>query len=383
MAVENVLIYVVDSLRWDALPREIDDRGITFKTVAGSLFSAPSFATLATGRYPPHHGVHNWTDRPAFDVPTLFELDGVDGGFWQRGSVDGEAIFPIVKREGKTALNGLEPPFVYLERNNFAHVPFAGSSPSTAREYYASRGRNWGRMRSEYAEGVRRSVTDLEARLDELSDRGLLDETLVIVTSDHGELFGEHGEAAHGAPACPELAFVPTVFIHPSLSHDDFQVAADTGVIEHVDVVQTALSAIGVEDRMVTDGTDLLREPRPRPWGYNHVDLVRSGRSVYAAESLWWHDGGHVFTRNPRALRGVYGAHRMLRSATRKSVRDAPVRLLRTYLSGERTYGNPPVDRGRAREELGRFRRRLDDVDSRSVALGRETNQRLKDLGYL
>jgi arylsulfatase A-like enzyme len=380
--IQNVLIYVVDSLRWDALPREIRNHGVTFKTIAGSSFSAPSFATLATGRYPPHHGVYNWTDRLAPDTPTLFEQRGIDGGFWQRGSIDGEAIFPIIKQDRKTPLNDLEPPFVYLERNNFAHVPFAGSGASTARQYYATRGRNWGRMRAEYAEGVRRSVTELETRLEELTHRGLLDQTLVIVTSDHGELFGEHGEAAHGAPACPELAFVPTVFVHPSISSDDFHAATDGDVIEHVDVVQTALSAIGTGEDMKTDGTDLLSTPRPRPWGYNHIDLVRSGRSVYTAESLWWYDGGHVFARNPRILRGAYGVHQMLRSATQKSVRDAPIRLLCTYLSAEHTYGSPPTGRRRAREELDRFRQQLDHIGSRSVTLSRETNQRLRDLGY-
>ena len=51
-------------------------------------------------------------------------------------------------------------------------------------------------------------------------------------------------------PTCPELVYVPTVFLSPSLSADDFQVDPDSEIIEQVDVVQTALSAIGFDDKI-------------------------------------------------------------------------------------------------------------------------------------
>ena len=39
---------------------------------------------------------------------------------------------------------------------------------------------------------------DLATLIDELERRNLLDQTLVILTADHGEQFGEHGEFGHG-----------------------------------------------------------------------------------------------------------------------------------------------------------------------------------------
>lgn len=52
--------------------------------------------------------------------------------------------------------------------------------------------------------------------LDEMERRGLLDNTLVIVTSDHGEQLGEHGLISHGASVYRPEVHVPLVVIPPS-----------------------------------------------------------------------------------------------------------------------------------------------------------------------
>lgn len=51
--------------------------------------------------------------------------------------------------------------------------------------------------------------------LDSLDARGLLDRTLVVVTSDHGEEFGEHGEFEHGGNLYFEQTHVPLVLSWP------------------------------------------------------------------------------------------------------------------------------------------------------------------------
>jgi arylsulfatase A-like enzyme len=54
--------------------------------------------------------------------------------------------------------------------------------------------------------------------LDEIDRRGSLENTLVIVTSDHGEQFGEHGVFAHGASLYRQEVHVPLLVIPPSRS---------------------------------------------------------------------------------------------------------------------------------------------------------------------
>jgi hypothetical protein len=52
--------------------------------------------------------------------------------------------------------------------------------------------------------------------IDEIERRGLLENTLVIVTSDHGEQIGEHGVIAHGASVYRPEVHVPLLDIPPS-----------------------------------------------------------------------------------------------------------------------------------------------------------------------
>ena len=54
--------------------------------------------------------------------------------------------------------------------------------------------------------------------LDEIERRGLLENTLVIVTSDHGEQLGEHGTIAHGASLYRPEVHVPLLVIPPTRS---------------------------------------------------------------------------------------------------------------------------------------------------------------------
>ena len=53
--------------------------------------------------------------------------------------------------------------------------------------------------------------------LDELDPRGVLRDTLVIITSDHGEQFGEHGVFNHGFSLYTQEVHVPLLIIGPSV----------------------------------------------------------------------------------------------------------------------------------------------------------------------
>lgn len=51
--------------------------------------------------------------------------------------------------------------------------------------------------------------------LDDLERRGVLRNTMVIITSDHGEEFGEHGHTGHGSSLYTPVIHVPLVVIPP------------------------------------------------------------------------------------------------------------------------------------------------------------------------
>jgi arylsulfatase A-like enzyme len=88
--------------------------------------------------------------------------------------------------------------------------------------------------------------------LDELQRRGVLENTLVIVTSDHGEHFGEHGLYLHGQSLYRDLIHVPLVVLHPQ------RVPANKVVEDFVtlrDVGATILDIIGASDQKQMPGT--------------------------------------------------------------------------------------------------------------------------------
>ncbi|MDZ7688372.1 MAG: sulfatase [Halobacteriales archaeon] len=97
-----------------------------------------------------------------------------------------------------------------------------------------------------YFDGVMR---DLFERLD---DAGLLDETVVFVTSDHGESLGEDGRYEHGTALSPELLRVP-LWMHDGDSSETFEKPVST-----VDILPTVAEIADVD--VECDGVHLLSE---------------------------------------------------------------------------------------------------------------------------
>ena len=65
-----------------------------------------------------------------------------------------------------------------------------------------------------YDAGLDSLDAQLAALFESLDARGLLDDTLIVITSDHGEDFGEHGIFLHGGHYA-EVSHVPLIFVPP------------------------------------------------------------------------------------------------------------------------------------------------------------------------
>jgi len=71
------------------------------------------------------------------------------------------------------------------------------------------------KMIDEYDGAIAYDDDRLQKLLDELNRRHLMDNTLLIVTGDHGEAFGEHGLLTHGSALYYPLIHVPLIFYWP------------------------------------------------------------------------------------------------------------------------------------------------------------------------
>lgn len=96
--------------------------------------------------------------------------------------------------------------------------------------------------------------------VDDLMERGWWDRTLFAVTSDHGELLGEHGFVSHGARLDPELVSAPLLLRVPGESP-----RRESRLVSNVDLFPTLLRAAGITPPP-SDGRGLLGEPERRPW---------------------------------------------------------------------------------------------------------------------
>jgi arylsulfatase A-like enzyme len=87
-----------------------------------------------------------------------------------------------------------------------------------------------------------------------LQDLGLSEKTLVIVTSDHGEGFLEHGRLLHGNSVYEELLHVPLVMRLPGVIPAGKRIA---GNVSHVDLMPTALGLLRLAGAAQMQGIDL------------------------------------------------------------------------------------------------------------------------------
>ncbi|HEY7096057.1 MAG TPA: sulfatase [Terriglobales bacterium] len=78
----------------------------------------------------------------------------------------------------------------------------------------------------QYDKSVRYIDDQFGRLMNELGRRGLAENTLVIVTSDHGESLGQHGLSYHGHSLYRELIQVPLIFWYPGHVPADVRVSS-------------------------------------------------------------------------------------------------------------------------------------------------------------
>jgi arylsulfatase A-like enzyme len=156
-------------------------------------------------------------------------LLGYDTFLVRRSAGDINAAFLDWLDEGGTRDDGAPRPFFAFLNYMDAHGPYV--PPDSLAERFGPR-RN-GRAMADLSSrqdwsaeelAVERAAYDSEiAYVDQeigavvaaLEERGLLDETLLVIASDHGELFGEHGLVDHGNSLYREVIDVPLVVVFP------------------------------------------------------------------------------------------------------------------------------------------------------------------------
>jgi arylsulfatase A-like enzyme/Flp pilus assembly protein TadD len=284
--IRHILLISIDTCRADhlscygyelATTPNIDAvaaEGIVFENVIATVpLTLPSHSSMLTGTVPPYHGVH---DNMGFRLPesnlTLAEilsanefntagiisavvLDskyGISQGFDTYNDKFEEAHWAVDVSERKGseatrfALERLEKQkedksflFLHYYDPHYDYVPpepFASQFPGNP-----------------YAGEIAYTDHCIGQVIGKLKELGIYDSTLIIITSDHGEMLGEHGEAGHGYFIYQSAVKVPLIFKLPGRS----KAQRVSDIAGSIDIVPTICGMLGIEIPDPVQGKDL------------------------------------------------------------------------------------------------------------------------------
>ena len=403
---DNVLLVTIDTLRADhvgaygadgEITPNIDalaHEGLRFdRTYAHVPLTLPSHTTLMTASYPPRNGVRdNGTFRLGDRSPTLaavleaagyrtgafvgaFILDarfGLNRGFqvYDDRMMGSSADLEVVQR---TAEQVLAPAYDWITSTPAPSTPAPSTpAPSTQHPWFA-----WVHLydphepyappepyRTRYAsEPYDGEIAYTDAALGlfigRLRAAHALDRTLVVITSDHGESLGEHGERTHGLFAYDATLRVPLVMWAP----DHIRSGAFDHTMRLVDVAPTVLDLLGLPALAGVDG----RSVRP----------FVSGERPFDSPGSYFEALNANLTRNWAPLTGLV--------RQQLKVIDLPIPELYDLSSDPREQHNLYAsERDRARD----LEARLDQVTRGAPSaapspIDPDADARLKALGYV
>ncbi|GBD25704.1 Arylsulfatase [bacterium HR30] len=338
----------------DALARD----GVWFRNAyAQSSWTRPSIATILTGQYSPLHGaVHKFDPLPD-EVRTVAEILR-DAGYWTAAFVTNINVAPIFNfQQGFGEYHYLPPAFYFgasdsatrlsaykllrmlrerfLRRRLYYHHYYQDARVVTERvsQWLAEapprpfflfvhymdphdpyfeipyNGRGIARvvepspppdraeeMRRLYAQDVQYFDGYFGALMEEFRRRELYDDTVFILTADHGEEFYEHGGWWHGTTLYEEQIRVPLIVRLPGGRERGIE---RTDLAQTLDILPTILGQAGVALNEALPGRDLFSASAPPEVLYAHESL--EGNEL---EAVRWQDWKLVVANaeNPRGL---------------------------------------------------------------------------------
>ena len=274
----NLLLVTIDTLRADhlrcygyaAIETPATDRlakeGVVVEDATVQVpQTRPSHVSILTGRYPYEHGVRdNFSPPLKADVPTLATIlqakgfdtaaflggyplaaaSGLNRGFGlyddQFTGTSQAGSETLAERRGALVVDSalrwlgrprIRPLFAWVHLYD-PHVPYDPPSPFDRR--YAGH---------PYDGEVAYSDTQVGRLMEFLDAKGLRGRTLVVVTSDHGEGLGDHGEDEHLMFIYDATLHVPLLLSWPVVLPAGARVA---GQFRSIDLMPTVLDLLGL-----------------------------------------------------------------------------------------------------------------------------------------
>jgi arylsulfatase A-like enzyme len=199
------------------------------------------------------------------------------------GSGDYGGIYGIRKRADEVNRETLrwvarDRSHPFLAFLNYLDVHFAYGGPAG----YPKPAWDRGTTIDEYDAGVKYTDDYIGRLLQGLESLGVLKNTIVIVTSDHGEALGDHGLSFHGAALYWDLVHVPLVISWPGHVPQGVRVEQP---VTNADIANTVISLVGGKRDPFPGPTlaALWEQSAPKSWP-NPVSELPQTNTIVAAD---------------------------------------------------------------------------------------------------
>jgi len=208
-----------------------------------------------------HLGLGSWLDK---DSEGSGDYGGIYGIRKRADEVNRETLRWIARDDGR-------PFFAFL---NYLDVHFGYGGP----DGYPKPAWDHGTTIDEYDAGVKYTDDFIGQLLHGLLSKN----TIVIVTSDHGEALGDHGLSFHGAALYSGLVRVPLIISWPGRISPGIRIAEP---VSNADIASTVLSLIGAKQNPFPGPalTVLWASSRPMQWP-NPVSELPKTNTIVAAD---------------------------------------------------------------------------------------------------
>ncbi len=322
----NVVFLVVDTLRADRLgiygyeratSPNIDGLaryGIVFdRVVAQSSWTKTSMASLWTGTHPINNQIlrYNHVLPPEAVMPAeIFREAGFRTvGLWRNGWVEPNFGFaqgfdiyvrptpgavraeiqrrtrsphPLTGTDEDLTLAALDFLERFGEQRFFLYLHYMDVHQYAYDEQSAIFGTSYS---DAYDQALHWTDRLIGALLLDLERRGVLDRTLVVIASDHGEAFLEHGYEGHARNLYEEVTHVPLIILPPFLLDPGVRV---TATLSNADVWPTLLDILGLPPLPSADGVSVLPLVLEAGGEAPGADAERLERPVFSQLARGW-----------------------------------------------------------------------------------------------
>jgi len=153
--------------------------------------------------------------------------------------------------------------------------------------------------------------TAVKALVEGFKERGLLEDTLIIITADHGEAFKEHGFSAHGTSVYEAQTHVPLVIALPKRFRRDVTVKTP---VSHVDIAATIAVAAGADTQALSGLNllpSLLGEETPPRAVFSELHRYRSSKRKLSSDlSALWQGDWKLIIDHKKGTSALYNVRR-------------------------------------------------------------------------